>query len=183
MARQAPAPTQTPSMAATMGCGQARMALTTAPVMRVNFKRSGISILVNGSMISNTSPPAQKFPSAPGQHHSLDVRIMTAAPRKCRAVRRRISKVSGFFLSGRSRSSAPPALEPASGSAPPDSPQVAIVSASFLAPGHRRTVSFSVPRCAISCFLLVHHRGRRDLADPFLMGLRHGLEKSPGPFR
>jgi hypothetical protein len=33
----APAPTQTPSTAATMGCGQARMALTVSPVMRVNL--------------------------------------------------------------------------------------------------------------------------------------------------
>ena len=37
----APAPAQTPSIAATIGCGQARIALTRSPVMRVNISRSG----------------------------------------------------------------------------------------------------------------------------------------------
>jgi hypothetical protein len=41
MAMMAPAPAHTPSMAATMGCGQARMALTSSPVMRVNISSSG----------------------------------------------------------------------------------------------------------------------------------------------
>ena len=44
----APAPAHTPSMAATMGCGQARMALTSAPVMRVNASNSGMVIFVSG---------------------------------------------------------------------------------------------------------------------------------------
>ena len=41
MATMAPAPAQTPSMAATIGCGQARIALTRSPVMRVNISSSG----------------------------------------------------------------------------------------------------------------------------------------------
>jgi hypothetical protein len=61
----APAPAHTPSMAATMGCGQARMALTKSPVMRVKFINSGMLILVSGPMISCTSPPEQKLPPAP----------------------------------------------------------------------------------------------------------------------
>ena len=39
MARIAPAPAQTPSTAATIGCGQARIARTRSPVMRVNSSR------------------------------------------------------------------------------------------------------------------------------------------------
>jgi hypothetical protein len=65
MARIAPAPAQMPSTAAMIGCGQRRMALTTSPVMRVKARRSGIDILVSGSMISNTSPPEQKLPPSP----------------------------------------------------------------------------------------------------------------------
>jgi hypothetical protein len=48
-----------------MGCGQARMALTSAPVMRVKASSSGIVILVSGPMISCTSPPEQKLPPSP----------------------------------------------------------------------------------------------------------------------
>ena len=44
MARIAPAPAHTPSMAATIGCGQARIALTSSPVMRVNASRSAVAI-------------------------------------------------------------------------------------------------------------------------------------------
>ena len=65
IARAAPAPAHTPSIAATIGCGQARIAATTAPVMRVNASSSGIALRVKGSMISNTSPPEQKLPPAP----------------------------------------------------------------------------------------------------------------------
>ena len=61
----APAPAHTPSSAATMGCGQARMALTSAPVMRVKASSSGMLIFVSGPMISCTSPPEQKLPPAP----------------------------------------------------------------------------------------------------------------------
>ena len=65
MARIAPAPAQTPSTAAMIGCGQARMAFTRSPVMRVNASNSGTAMRVSGSMISNTSPPEQKLCSAP----------------------------------------------------------------------------------------------------------------------
>ena len=65
IAKMAPAPAQMPSTAATIGCGQARIALTTSPVMRVKASSSGIGIFVSGSMISNTSPPEQKLPPAP----------------------------------------------------------------------------------------------------------------------
>ena len=65
MARQAPAPTHTPSIAAITGCGQARIALTTSPVMRVNASRPFMSRSISGPMISSTSPPEQKLPPAP----------------------------------------------------------------------------------------------------------------------
>ena len=65
MARIAPAPAQTPSTAAMIGCGQARIWRTRSPVMRVKSMRSGIAIRVSGSMISNTSPPEEKLCSAP----------------------------------------------------------------------------------------------------------------------
>ena len=69
MARIAPAPAHTPSTAATMGCGQARIALTRSPVMRVNASSPGMSparcIATRGPMISWTSPPEQKLPPAP----------------------------------------------------------------------------------------------------------------------
>jgi hypothetical protein len=57
----APAPAQIPSIAATIGCGQARIALIKSPVMRVNSSSSGMLIFVNGPMISCTSPPEQKL--------------------------------------------------------------------------------------------------------------------------
>ena len=65
MAMIAPAPAQTPSIAAMIGCGQARIDLTTSPVIRVKSSNSTVFILVSGSMISNTSPPEQKLPPAP----------------------------------------------------------------------------------------------------------------------
>ena len=61
----APAPVHTPSIAATIGCGQARIALTMSPVMRVNCSSSGIFIWTSGPMISCTSPPEQKLPPEP----------------------------------------------------------------------------------------------------------------------
>ena len=61
----APAPVQTPSIAAMIGCGQPRIALTRSPVMRVNASSSGMSILTSGPMISCTSPPEQKLPPSP----------------------------------------------------------------------------------------------------------------------
>lgn len=60
-----PAPAQMPSMAAITGCGQARMAFTRSPVMRVKDSKPGMSSLVSGPMMSCTSPPEQKFSPAP----------------------------------------------------------------------------------------------------------------------
>jgi hypothetical protein len=71
IARIAPAPAQMPSTAATMGCGQARIAFTASPVMRVKASRPGMSSLVSGPMISWTSPPEQKFPPAPAMTTAL----------------------------------------------------------------------------------------------------------------
>ena len=67
----APAPTQTPSSAATIGCGQPRIALTRSPVIRVKSSRPGISISVSGPMISWTSPPELKLPPAPATTTAL----------------------------------------------------------------------------------------------------------------
>jgi len=65
MARMAPAPAQTPSTAAMIGCGQARMALTRSPVMRVKFISPTMSMATSGPMMSCTSPPEQKLSPAP----------------------------------------------------------------------------------------------------------------------
>ena len=64
-ARIAPAPAQMPSTALITGCGQARIAFTRSPVMRVNASRPGMSSCVRGPMMSCTSPPEQKFSPAP----------------------------------------------------------------------------------------------------------------------
>ena len=86
MAMIAPAPAQTPSTAAMTGCGQARMALTRSPVMRVNSSRPRASISVKGPMISRTSPPEQKLPPAP---------VMTTALTSSQSVRaRKVSRSS-----------------------------------------------------------------------------------------
>ena len=61
----APAPAQTPSIAAMIGCGQTRIALTRSPVMRVNISSSGAFSRTSGPMISCTSPPEQKLPPEP----------------------------------------------------------------------------------------------------------------------
>ena len=65
MAMIAPAPAQMPSTAATIGCGAARIAFTSSPVMRVKAVSSLVSISTSGPMISNTSPPEEKLPPAP----------------------------------------------------------------------------------------------------------------------
>ena len=48
----APAPTQTPSTAAMTGCGQARIALTRSPVMRVKASSPFMSRVSSGPMMS-----------------------------------------------------------------------------------------------------------------------------------
>ncbi|KAG1254360.1 hypothetical protein G6F65_017073 [Rhizopus arrhizus] len=81
----APAPAQTPSTAATMGCGQARMALTRSPVMRVKSSSSGMVILVSGPMISCTSPPEQSLPRAPVPTTTLTSVAYTSERNKSRS--------------------------------------------------------------------------------------------------
>ena len=71
IATMAPAPAHTPSIAATIGCGQIRIALTRSPVIRVNIKSSGALSLTSGPMISWTSPPEQKLPPAPATTTAL----------------------------------------------------------------------------------------------------------------
>jgi hypothetical protein len=96
----APAPAQTPSTAATIGCGQPRIALTRSPVIRVNASRPLASICVSGPMISCTSPPEQKFSPAPLTTIAL---IEGSATRLRNRSRNSAydSKVSGFLRSGR----------------------------------------------------------------------------------
>ena len=65
IATMAPAPAQMPSTAATIGCGAARIALTSSPVMRVKAVSPFVPISTSGPMISNTSPPDEKLPPAP----------------------------------------------------------------------------------------------------------------------
>ena len=88
MARIAPAPAQMPSMAATMGCGHARMLFTRSPVIVVNRSRPARSprsaISTSGPMISRTSPPEQKLPPAP-----VSTTARTSGLRAERAKRRR----------------------------------------------------------------------------------------------
>ena len=96
----APAPAQTPSIAATIGCGQTRIALTRSPVMRVNISSSGAFNRTSGPMISCTSPPEQKLSPAPARTTTL-----TSLAWRSRSNRSRSSayesKVSGFLRSGR----------------------------------------------------------------------------------
>ena len=75
----APAPAHTPSIAAMIGCGQARIALTTSPVMRVKSSSSAVAISTSGLMISNTSPPEQKLPPAPVTTNALTAFSFAAA--------------------------------------------------------------------------------------------------------
>ena len=58
----APAPTHTPSTAATTGRPHPSIAFTTSPVMRVKASSPFMSIPTSGPMMSCTSPPEQKFP-------------------------------------------------------------------------------------------------------------------------
>src|ERR1700716_3130520 len=55
MARMAPAPAHTPSMAATIGCGQARIALITSPVLRVNSSRSADDESLDGLLLGRSA--------------------------------------------------------------------------------------------------------------------------------
>ena len=79
MATMAPAPAQTPSMAETIGWGQARIALTSSPVIRVKASRPLVSRSTRGPMISNTSPPEQKLPPDPSMTKALTPSSLAAA--------------------------------------------------------------------------------------------------------
>src|SRR5882757_1344187 len=102
IARIAPAPAHTPSIAATIGCGQWRIAFTRSPVMRVKSSNCWKFIRVSGSMISCTSPPEQKLPPAP---LNTIVRTSAAFTRSRNKSRNSAydSNVSGFLRSGRLR--------------------------------------------------------------------------------
>src|SRR5215831_18299706 len=82
IAKIAPAPAHTPSTAAMIGCGQARMALTTSPVMRVKSRSCTAPISISGLMISNTSPPEQKLPPAPVTTNALTAFSLAAARKR-----------------------------------------------------------------------------------------------------
>ena len=74
IARIAPAPAQTPSTAAMIGCGQWRIALTRSPVMRVKARRSGIFML--GQRLDDLEHVAARAEIAAlaGQHDGAHVR-------------------------------------------------------------------------------------------------------------
>jgi hypothetical protein len=96
------APAQTPSIAATMGCGQARIALTRSPVMRVNMSSSGAFRRISGPMISCTSPPEQKLSPAPRMTMAFTSAAYFGSPKRSRSSAYE-SKVNGFLRSGQSR--------------------------------------------------------------------------------
>ena len=96
----APAPAHTPSMAATIGCGQWRIALTRSPVMRVNISSSGAFSFSSGPMISCTSPPEQKLSPAPAITTAFTSVAWRMRPNRSRSSAYD-SKVSGFLRSGR----------------------------------------------------------------------------------
>ena len=66
IARIAPAPAQTPSTAATIGCGQRAHRLDEGARHARELEQLGhVERPTSGPMISSTSPPEQKFPPAP----------------------------------------------------------------------------------------------------------------------
>ena len=83
MAMMAPAPAHTPSTAAMMGWGAARIALTSSPVMRVKSRSPLVLSFVNGPMISCTSPPEEKFPPSPLTTKAFTLIIMRGGAKEC----------------------------------------------------------------------------------------------------
>ena len=76
MAMIAPAPAQMPSIAATIGCGQARISLTRSPVMRVKASRPAMSSLrmhldQRADDLVHVAAGAEIAAGA-GDHHVLD---------------------------------------------------------------------------------------------------------------
>jgi hypothetical protein len=97
----APAPAHTPSTAATIGCGQWRIALTRSPVMRVKSSRPDGPIAVSGPMISCTSPPELKLPPAP-VITTARTSLAWTSPRNRSRNSAYESNDNGFLRSGRS---------------------------------------------------------------------------------
>ncbi len=101
MARIAPAPAHTPSIAAMIGWGQARMAFTRSPVMRVKASRPGIlSSVKRADDLVNISARAKIFSRA-RYDHRLDIADCAIARNRSR-ISAYESNVSGFLRSGRS---------------------------------------------------------------------------------
>src|SRR5580700_7838616 len=170
----APAPAQTPSTAATMGCGQARIALTTSPVIRVNASSSGIDIFVSGSMISKTSPPEQKLSPAPVMTTARTSVARRRSPKRSRNSAYD-SKVSGFLRSGRFRVIVP--TLPAT-----DQPTCMIgrpEGALSLIDNGLRGVSLEFCEQAIQLHTLRLCERREDLDDPRLMAVGHRGKRAP----
>src|ERR1700710_1958004 len=67
----APAPAQMPSTAATIGCGQARMALTKSPVMRVNAVRPLVSICTKRTDDFEHVAAGREIAAGAGHHDGL----------------------------------------------------------------------------------------------------------------
>ena len=105
MASIAPAPAQTPSIAAMIGCGQARIAETSAPVMRVKLSSPSNSPSscnsTSGPMTSCMSAPAQKFPPAPVSTMAFTSDMLGNAWNTV-ASSRNAANVRAFSTSGRS---------------------------------------------------------------------------------
>ena len=69
----APAPTQTPSTAAMIGCGQARIALTRSPVMRVKSSRPFMSRVEQRADDVVHVAAGAEIAAVRAEHHRLDV--------------------------------------------------------------------------------------------------------------
>jgi hypothetical protein len=91
----APAPTQMPSIAAMIGCGQARIAFTSSPVMRVNCEEARHVAAGQRPMISMHVAAGAEIAAGPGQHHRLDVEVSKAAPGTGRRARHSSRRSAG----------------------------------------------------------------------------------------
>jgi hypothetical protein len=83
-----------------IGCGHARIALTSSPVRRVNASSPLTSRESSGPMISWTSPPDEKFPPFDAKTTALTW-SSAASARKVSRSSAYESNVSEFFHSGR----------------------------------------------------------------------------------
>ena len=85
----APAPAQMPSMAAMIGCGHARIALTRSPVIRVNASKSSMSILHQLADDVVDVAAGAEIAARSGEHDRLDVGGVDQSPGTDPATRRR----------------------------------------------------------------------------------------------